>query len=273
MYRVKCHLNNDAQTASDSMTAKAKTALDSNLNDSRDAKRVFWNSKGEHLTDDKGEPLPTLYANYDFEPSEEFQQLPEQKQARYWRGQVLESALQIALKRNRIPFEGNPIDISHYPHSCGNKHVDVETSQYLIEATNPKKQTWMNDQIMNEKIDYFFADDPEHKKQWILLTSYRHWSKNIDKRLRDNRITVIATNTTLYPNYANYNFDTITALLTKLFQTINNALNNLPIINKYKQLPRGYNNQLNNIYQTITIINSLYPFNLLTNNKALMTAT
>ncbi len=126
---------------------------------------------------------------------------PEKQIARWMDGLPLEKLIQYSLDLEHIAFSGNPTNIKHYAHSANSKynneksHCDIETFLMLIEATNPRKGTWLNDEIMNEKIDYFLHDDPEHEKQWLIITSYKKWNKAIDKRIKELNIQVLILNT------------------------------------------------------------------------------
>src|SRR3972149_11720542 len=58
------------------------------------------------------------------EPEKEEYLTPEQQRARYESGFWLEWNVQRALSIDKIDFEGNPMNMKHYPHSKG-LHVDM----------------------------------------------------------------------------------------------------------------------------------------------------
>lgn len=93
----------------------------------------------------------------------------EYQKARFYRGYWLEMPIQLALRFAHINFKGNSSNLNHYPHSLG-LDVDIETDYMLIEATNLTK--WLDFEEFQEKINYFHKHDPEHKKQWVLVTTF-----------------------------------------------------------------------------------------------------
>ena len=119
------------------------------------------------------------------------------QKARFVAGYWLERPVQLGLSYAKILFEGNPMNINHYPRSIG-LSVDVQTENMLIECTNPKRTTWMENKIMDEKIEYFHKADPEHKKTWFLIASFTNWSKKIKKRFSTLKITVLAIGARLH---------------------------------------------------------------------------
>lgn len=64
----------------------------------------------------------------------------------------------------------------------------------LIECTNPKDSTFMNDKIMNDKIDYFHRKDPEHKLLWSLVVSFLVFSKEVMERILKEGIYLVVLN-------------------------------------------------------------------------------
>ena len=59
----------------------------------------------------------------------------------------------------------------------------------LIECTNPKETTSMNDSIMYKKIFYFFRVDPLHALIWVMVVSFANFSDYIKTEL--NRLGII----------------------------------------------------------------------------------
>ncbi len=195
----------------------------------------FDSGEYEILEDGKYRLNHITLSEYQLQPHseepEEFSQLTKQKQARFYHGIPLEEAIQTALKTAKIPFTGNNLDIKHYCHNYG---IDIIAENFICEATNFYKTSTMNDNIMNEKIDYYHKEDPEHKKLWILIATYRNcWNHTITKRLHDNNITVIYLNqhVTATKNFINLKTD-----LIELFKTINNAIRNRLSLSEVKYL-------------------------------------
>ena len=173
---------------------------------------------------------------------------PEWQKARYRYGYWLEFAVQVALRKAKIAFEGNSMNINHFPHSKG-LHVDMNAKNLLIECTNLRK--WLGFEGMQEKINYFFKADPHHKKVWILVTT---WQKCIPKLIRqqilNNNITVLYTNRTANSKNHNNIAEQLVQPLLNLNQqatTINSNLINNPLLNNHK-----------NRYQNL-VSNSLRP--------------
>jgi len=83
----------------------------------------------------------------------------------------------------------NDFSPSKYPMGDG---VDCEVKEkVLIECTNPKKTTSMNDGIMLKKIEYFTRRDPLHKLLWILIISFANFSQFIADKLKKMNIHLV----------------------------------------------------------------------------------
>jgi len=201
----------------------------------RDSEGLRWLITGEMKL-----PLWRM-ANY-YKVTNGAKEYPTKQQARFYRGIPLEKLLQTSLIKNNIPFKGNPLNPAHYPRTHG-LHVDVETEHMLIEATNPKRTTWLDNDAMNEKIEYFAKADPEHKKQWILLASYRRWNKIITQRLSQLNITIIELGKAIH----NRNWKLFKIELSKILHKVNQRLTNQHPINTL-------NNTLTNNKNKITTI-------------------
>lgn len=95
---------------------------------------------------------------------------------------------------NKIGLKSQHNDFSNYTVPNVEQAVDfVIPDIALIECTNPKETTPMNDEIMNNKIDYFHRRDPEHKfPLWFLTISFLTFSKAIAERLlREGIIPIV----------------------------------------------------------------------------------
>jgi len=78
----------------------------------------------------------------------------------------------------KIPVEHNDFTEEAYPLDNHNI-VDIATPDSLIECTNPKETTWMNDEVMAKKLQYFIRKDPLHSLFWTLIVSFANWSQAI----------------------------------------------------------------------------------------------
>lgn len=183
---------------------------------------------------------------YDMPKHASLENLPKWEKARIAHGLPLELAVQVALRKARIDFKGNPMN-AHYPHSRG-RHVDIETENMLIECTNIIK--WLGFDNWQEKIDYFLKTDPKHRKKWIIVTT---WEKCIPRQIRqqiaNNNITLLLTKRCA--NSKNHN-DIANELVNQLIQLNQSQQNNEPLLNNTLL------NNTKNRYQTNTN-NSLVP--------------
>ena len=176
---------------------------------------------------------------------------PETQMARWNSGIPLERVSQRALSMGGINFKGNPLDPSKYPHSSKGIHCDIETDTELIECTNMSKSTWMNNQIMNQKLGYFHKDDPQHKKLWIIITSYKNWGRQIDQAINQDKIHVIVLHQKIYKRNSNRNLNELQTILETLHQE--GITNNL-LYRIYQQNNRQYNIEHNTLYQLLTYL-------------------
>jgi hypothetical protein len=114
---------------------------------------------------------------------------------RYESGIPLERAASIFLTKMRLPHSHNDFSPSKYVNDNHNVVDIVVTDKVLIECTNPKETTFMNDQILNSKIEYFHRKDPERKfPLWILVTSFLVFSKEIIEKLYNEGIQLVVLN-------------------------------------------------------------------------------
>jgi hypothetical protein len=101
--------------------------------------------------------------------------------ARYLNGIPLEKAL--AWFWEKLGFgsilKHNNFDPSIYPHENSLIVDEVLEDKALIEATNPKPSTFLNDNVIAEKIDYFIRKDPKHLLLWVLVCSFANFSDYI----------------------------------------------------------------------------------------------
>lgn len=182
---------------------------------------------------------------------------PEIQHARWQAGIPLERVFQRALTMAQINFYGNPLDPKKYPHASKGVHCDIETSTELIELTNPLKSTYMNDEIMNEKLSYFEHDDPEHKKHWIIATSHKNWGKAIDKQIQQNKITVLVIGQRVHHQNSDRILYELSAILRDIHQEgiTNNLLNTIYKINNKKTNKKLQDKQLTlkTLYQLIVV--------------------
>lgn len=85
----------------------------------------------------------------------------------------------------------NDFNPAKYPNDNHNI-VDIEISdKILIECTNPKPSTEMNDSIMLNKLDYFHRKDPLHLLIWVLLVSFANFSEFILNKIKELNIILI----------------------------------------------------------------------------------
>jgi hypothetical protein len=153
------------------------------------------------------------------------QQTPQQirKTALYRNGIPLEKFavwfLIQKLRFNHKQISCNDFSPEKYPFEHDNI-VDIKIEDLaLIECTNPKESTFMNDEIMQKKIDYFERADFLHKFIWILIMSFANISNAIKKQLEDKHIFLIELNVTA----TNHNRH---AIKRALFKTKINAILN-----------------------------------------------
>lgn len=124
----------------------------------------------------------------------------------------------------------------------------------LIECTNPKESTFMNDKIMLNKIDYFRRVDPLHLRLWVLIISFANFSKAIMQAIKDAGITLIE----LGIHADKYNFCNVVKQLFKsrLYGLVKSNLKfALVNANLKSKISKGYElaiNKITNSADTVT---------------------
>jgi hypothetical protein len=78
-----------------------------------------------------------------------------------------------------------------YPLDNHNVVDIVVKGKALIECTNPKETTWMTDEIMGKKLDYFHRTDPQHWLIWFLVVSFANFSQAIMDRIKRLKIHIV----------------------------------------------------------------------------------
>jgi len=78
-----------------------------------------------------------------------------------------------------------------YPLDNHNVVDIVVRGKALSECTNPKETTWMDDDIMQKKLDYFNRVDPHHFLIWFLIVSFANFSESIKQQIRKAGIVLI----------------------------------------------------------------------------------
>jgi hypothetical protein len=70
-------------------------------------------------------------------------------------------------------YDHNSFKPWKYPLDNHNIVDGVLQNYALVECTNPKETTFMNDNIMRKKLDYFIRKDPKHFYPfWVLIVSF-----------------------------------------------------------------------------------------------------
>jgi hypothetical protein len=159
---------------------------------------------------------------------------------------------------NHKQISHNDFSPEKYPFEHDNI-VDIKIEDLaLIEVTNPKESTFMNDEIMQKKIDYFERADFLHKFIWILIMSFANISNAIRKQLEDKHIFLIELNVTA----TNRNRH---AIKRALFKTKINAILNRLI--HYSQ-PAFFGTQVSKS-KSIQVSNTVQSVNTVTVNNQL----
>ena len=138
--------------------------------------------------------------------------------AQYLNGIPLEKAVAWFMDKLRVDYERNNFNPSIYPNE---KSLIVDgkiPDKLLLECTNPKDSTFLNDPIMLNKIHYFYRVDPEHTLTWVIAVSYANFSDFIKDELNRHGIILIELNLTA----TNNNLKTVIKRLyhTKLYGLI-----------------------------------------------------
>jgi hypothetical protein len=110
----------------------------------------------------------------------------------------LEDPTACYFEEKKLIVEKNSFEESKYP--TENKlAVDVcaytnkqKAKGIIVECTNEKKSTFMNDKIMMEKLNHFLERDPKHKFEWALVCTFENWNKKIKTWLIEHNVLVEA---------------------------------------------------------------------------------
>lgn len=117
---------------------------------------------------------------------------------RYESGIPLEKAVVNFLGKMGISNSHNNFTPSSYVNDNHNV-VDIVLKERgqdkaLIECTNPKETTFMNNRIMKSKMEYFHRKDPEHSYLWVLVVSFLTFSKEIMELIVKEGIQLVVLN-------------------------------------------------------------------------------
>lgn len=130
--------------------------------------------------------------------------LTARERARWKSGLPLETCVHIGLSAYGVPHKYNPLTFAHYAKATS-LVCDLHLEYLLIECTNPKESTWMNNQIMLSKIEYFKRVDKEHSKLWVIVTSFTNFYKKTQQAIKDNDVLVIVIGKRIHKrNYLRY---------------------------------------------------------------------
>jgi hypothetical protein len=88
-------------------------------------------------------------------------------------------------------LDRNSFKPSEYPLDNHNIVDMVLEEHALVECTNPKQSTFMEDSVMQKKLDYFPRKDPLHWLVWILIVSFAVFSSHIMDRIEALGIILI----------------------------------------------------------------------------------
>ncbi len=91
-------------------------------------------------------------------------------------------------------LDHNNFNPSFYPNDNHNIVDIVIKDKALIECTNPKESTFLSDEIMQNKLDYFERKDPKHLFKWFLIVSFAVFSSFIKQLIDKLGITLIVLN-------------------------------------------------------------------------------
>jgi len=117
---------------------------------------------------------------------------------------------------------GDEVDHNRFDDSYGQDNhniVDILAKRKaLFECTNPKETTWMDDDIMENKIDYFQRADPHHFLVWFLIVSFANFSDAIKQLIK--RLGIILIETGIHAEKSNF-WQTINRLYhTRLYSVL-----------------------------------------------------
>jgi hypothetical protein len=85
----------------------------------------------------------------------------------------------------------DPSEYSFDHHNAVDIVIKAGKKKTYVECTNPKESTFMCNSIMDEKIEHFHRDDPEHEGNWVLLMSFPNISKEEFEKLKKENITLV----------------------------------------------------------------------------------
>jgi hypothetical protein len=89
----------------------------------------------------------------------------------------------------KVKVDHNNFDDS-YPLDNHNV-VDIVTETALIECTNLKPTTFLNDEDVKKKLDYFPRRDPTHLFAWFLICTFANFSNSIKQLMQKLGIILI----------------------------------------------------------------------------------
>jgi hypothetical protein len=122
--------------------------------------------------------------------------------ARYLNGIPLEKALTWFFERLGLGsiLDHNSFNPSIYPNDNHNVVDIVLKDKALFEATNPKASTWLSDDVMSEKLNYFNRADPKHLLLWVLVVSFANFSDYVKQQINKLGIILIVLGETATKN-------------------------------------------------------------------------
>jgi hypothetical protein len=130
--------------------------------------------------------------------------------------------------------EHNDFNPKKYPNE-NSLIVDSRVAdKVLIEMTNPKESTWMDDSIMMNKLDYFHRADPKHLLFWVLIVSFTNFSQYIHEQI--NKLNIILVVLNIHADKFSHNAVIKRLFKTRLYGLIKRVFKSrfAPIFNKVK---------------------------------------
>ena len=111
---------------------------------------------------------------------------------KYESGIDFEKAVALFIKQKLgLRCSHNDFNPSKYAFDHHNTVDIVVEEKILIECTNPKESTSMNDTIMDSKIEYFHRQDPKHNMLWVMVVSFLVFSKEMKAKIRSEGIHLV----------------------------------------------------------------------------------
>jgi hypothetical protein len=134
-------------------------------------------------------------------------------------------------------YEHNDFNPRIYPNEKSHI-VDGEIKQIaLYECTNPKETTFLNDEIMANKLNYFWRKDPEHLQMWVLVVSYANFSDYIKQLINEYGIVLIELKeTATESNFKSYCKHLIHSRLYALLKRLSNLKPKSPFFSGLSKL-------------------------------------